>query len=112
MKDLGKASYVSIQILRDKLSGILRLSQQTYIEHIRKRFNMKSYSFDKTPIVKGDRFSKSQCPHNDIKRDQIKVVPYSSIVDSLMYVQLCTCPDIAFIVSVLGRYLSDLGQSH
>ena len=41
MNDLGKASYVlGIQILRDRSSAIMRLSQQTYIEHILKRFNM------------------------------------------------------------------------
>ena len=37
MKDLGKASYVlGIQILCDKPSGIMRLSQQMYIESIMK----------------------------------------------------------------------------
>ena len=37
MKDLGEASYVlSIQILRDRPSDIIRLSQQTYIERILK----------------------------------------------------------------------------
>ena len=42
MKDLGEASYVlGIQILRYRPSGILRLSQQTYIECIMKRFNVK-----------------------------------------------------------------------
>ena len=30
---------------------------------------MQSRSSGKTPIVKGDRFSKNQCPHNDIERD-------------------------------------------
>ena len=60
MKDLGEASYVlGIQILRDRPSGILKLSQQTYIERIRKRFNMQLCSYGKAPIVKGDRFSKS-----------------------------------------------------
>ena len=58
-KDLGEASYVlGIQILRDKTSCILRLSQQKYIELILKRFNMQSCSLGKTSIVKGDRFSK------------------------------------------------------
>ena len=62
MKDHGEASYVlDIQILHDKPSGILRLSQQTYIECILKMFNMQSRSSDKAPIVKGDRFSKGQC---------------------------------------------------
>ena len=71
MKGLGEESYVlSIQILRDKPSGIMRLSQHTYIERILKRFNMQLCSSDKTPIVKGDRFAKGQCPYNDIERDQ------------------------------------------
>ena len=30
---------------------------------------MQSYSSNKTPIVKGDKFSKGQYPHNDIERD-------------------------------------------
>ena len=29
-----------------------------------------------------------------------------------MYTQICTRLDIAFVVGLLGRYLSDLGQSH
>ena len=38
MKDLRETSYVlGIQILRDRPSGILRLSQQTYIEGILKK---------------------------------------------------------------------------
>ena len=73
---------------------------------------MQSHSSDKAPIVKGDRFSKGRSPQNDIKKDQMKAVPYSSVVGNLMYVQVCTCPDIAFIVGVLGRYLSDSGQRH
>ena len=42
----------------------------------------------------------------------MKAVPYSSVVGSLMYNQLCTRPDIAFVVGVLGRYLSNPDQSH
>ncbi|XP_062075278.1 secreted RxLR effector protein 161-like [Humulus lupulus] len=39
-------------------------------------------------------------------------VPYASVVGSLMYAQVCTRPDIAFVVNVLGRYLSDPGRDH
>ena len=42
----------------------------------------------------------------------MKAVPYSSVVSSLMYAQVCTRPDIPFVVDVLGRYLSNLDQSH
>ena len=42
----------------------------------------------------------------------MKQSPYSCVVDSLMYAQVCTSLDIAFVVGMFGRYLSDLGQSH
>ena len=73
---------------------------------------MQSCSSSKTPIVKGDRFSKAQCPQNVIERDRMKAVLYSLVVGSLMYAQVCIHPDIAFVVSLLGRYFSDPGQSH
>ena len=113
MKNLGEASYVlGIQIFCNRPSDILRLSQQKYIEHIIKRFNMQSCSSVKAPIVKSDRFSKGQCPQNDIEREKMKAVLYSSVVGSSMYAQVCTRPNFAFVVSMLGRYLSDPGQSH
>ena len=59
MKDLRETSYVlGIHILCNKPNDIMRLSQQTYIEHILKMFNMQSCSFGKALIVKGDRFFK------------------------------------------------------
>ena len=42
----------------------------------------------------------------------MKVVSYSSVVGSQRYAQVCTRLDIAFVVSVLGRFLSDPSQSH
>jgi len=34
-------------------------------------------------------------------------VPYASIVDSLMYAMVCTRPDIAQVVKVVNRYMSN-----
>ncbi|KAL5548410.1 hypothetical protein UlMin_003641 [Ulmus minor] len=39
-------------------------------------------------------------------------IPYASAVGSLMYAQVCTCLDIAYIVGMLGRYLSNPGMDH
>ena len=73
---------------------------------------MKSCSSGKTLIVKNGRFSKGQCPYNDIESNHMKAVSYSSVVGRLMYAQVCTRPYIDFIVGVLGKYLSDSSQSH
>jgi len=37
----------------------------------------------------------------------MKNIPYASIVGSLMYAQVCTRPDITYVVGVLGRYQSN-----
>ncbi|RVW64514.1 Retrovirus-related Pol polyprotein from transposon TNT 1-94 [Vitis vinifera] len=60
----------------------------------------------------GDKFSRAQCPQNDDEREEMRTIPYSSVVGSLMYAQVCTRPDIAFVVGMLGRYLSNPGSQH
>ena len=50
-----------------------------------------------TPIVKGDKFSLSQCPKGNLEIQEIQTIPYMPVVGSLMYAQVCTRPDIAFI---------------
>jgi len=73
---------------------------------------MHSCSSCATPVQKGDKLSKSQCPQNDNDRVEMKKISYASVVGSLMYAQVCTHPDIAFAVNSLGRYLSDPGLDH
>ncbi|KAL6327191.1 hypothetical protein AAG906_015230 [Vitis piasezkii] len=85
MKDMGEASYViGIKIHRDKFQGILGLSQDTYINKVLERFLMKDCSPSVSPIVKGDRFNLNQCPKKNLKRRQMKNIPYASTVGSLM----------------------------
>ena len=64
------------------------------------------------PIVKGDSFGKFQCPKNQYEIDQMKAVPYASAVGSLQYAQVCTRPDLAFIIGVLGKYQENQGIEH
>ena len=70
---------------------------------------MHNCKSSKTPIMKGD---KSQCPQNDDEIEEMRTIPYSSVVGSLMYAQVCTRLDIAFVVGMLRRYLSNPGSQH
>ena len=113
MKDLGDASFVlGIQIHRDQSQGILGLSQKSYIEKILKRFGMHDCKPGDTPVAKGDKFSLSQCPKNNFEIQEMQQIPYASAIGSLMYAQVCTRPDIAYIVGMLGRYLSNPEKDH
>ena len=60
-----------------------------------------------THVAKGDKFSLSQCPKTNREIQEMEKIPYSSAIGSLMYAQVCTRPDIAFIVGMLSRYLSN-----
>ncbi|RVW73194.1 Retrovirus-related Pol polyprotein from transposon TNT 1-94 [Vitis vinifera] len=110
MKDLGEASYViGIEIHRDRSRG---LSQKNYIEKVLKRLNMQNCSSSVAAIVKGDIFCELQCPKNDLEKKQMDKIPYASAVGSIMYAQVCTRPDIAYVVGMLGRYQSNPGIDH
>ncbi|KAM6566372.1 hypothetical protein CsatA_025500 [Cannabis sativa] len=86
MKDLGEASYVlGIEIHRDRNRKVLGLSQEAYINRVLKRFNMDLCKAGSVPILKGDKFTKQQCPKNDLERGAMKNIPYASVVGSLMY---------------------------
>ena len=37
---------------------------------------------------------------------------YASAIDSLMYAQVCTRPNLVFVVGILGRFQSNLGMDH
>ncbi|RVW74320.1 Retrovirus-related Pol polyprotein from transposon TNT 1-94 [Vitis vinifera] len=113
MKDLGDASFVlGIQIHRDRSRGILGLSQRTYIDKVLQRYGMQNSKPGDTPVAKGDKFSLNQCPKNSLESQEMQKIPYASAVGSLMYAQVCTRPDIAYIVGMLGRYLSNPGMNH
>ena len=39
-------------------------------------------------------------------------IPYASAIGSIMYVMLCTRPDVSYALSITSRYQSDPGESH
>ena len=42
----------------------------------------------------------------------MKSIPYASVIGSMMYAQVCTRPDLAFVTGMLGRYQSNPGLDH
>jgi hypothetical protein len=105
MKDLGEAFYVlGIEIHLDRRNGVLGFLQKSNIEKVLKKFDMHKCNPTLAPIVKGIKFGKFQCHRNQYEINEIKAVPYASVVGSLIYAQVCTCSDLAFVTGMLGRY--------
>jgi hypothetical protein len=64
------------------------------------------------PVVKGDKLGTFPCSKNKYESDQMKSIPYASVIGSLMYAQVCIRPDIAFITGLLGRFQTNPGLKH
>jgi hypothetical protein len=42
----------------------------------------------------------------------MRVIPYASVIGSIIYVMLCTRPDVSYALSTTSRYESNYGESH
>ena len=99
MKDLGEASYiVGIQIIRVHKNKLLTLSQESYIDKVLALFSMQDSKKGLLPTLHGIILSKEQCPKTPQEEEDMRWIPYSSVVGSLMYAKLCMRPNICYAV--------------
>jgi hypothetical protein len=63
-------------------------------------------------IVKDDKYEGFQSPKDQYGIDQINLVTYALAVESLIYAQIYTRPDLAFVTGILGKYQKNPGISH
>ena len=101
MKDLGAVKeFLGIEIKRNRAARTLEITQSSYISKVLERVEMRSSKTASTPMAldfaKSSASSKSQpLPPN---------VPYRSAIGSLMYLMICTRPDISFAVYRLSQH--------
>ncbi|KAG8501645.1 hypothetical protein CXB51_004727 [Gossypium anomalum] len=113
MKDLGPAKKIlGMEILRDRKTSKLYLSQKGYIEKLLCRFNMRSAKPVSTPLAAHFRLSSALSPQSDDEIKYMSHVPYSSAVGSLMYAMVCSRPDLSYAVSAVSRYIANPGKEH
>ncbi|GJW51510.1 hypothetical protein Tco_0092861 [Tanacetum coccineum] len=58
------------------------------------------------------KLSLKDCPVRVCDVEMMSKVPYANAVGSLMYLMVCTRPDIAYAVSVVSRYLANPSKNH
>eukprot|EP00253_Pinus_taeda_P034030 PITA_34030 len=113
MKDLGAAKQIlGMRITRDRKNRKLTLSQSEYIEKVLKRFNMHNAKPVSIRLASNFKLSKEAFPNTQEEMAHMSKVPYASAVGSLMYVMVCTRPDIAHAVGVVRRYMNNRCKEH
>jgi hypothetical protein len=112
MKDLGKTKFCGLQI-EHFLNGII-VHQSTYTEKVLKHFYIeKAHPLSTSVVVRSLDVKKDPFhPREDGEEILNPEIPYLSVINALMYLANCTCPDIAFLVNLLARYSSAPTQRH
>lgn len=98
MIDGGSVNYcLGLEIKYNQEKNKLTISQGHYVDHMINKFRMKNAVAVATPKELGDISG----PNEDLALD----VPYRSLTGSLMYVGICTQPDICMAIGKLSRHL-------
>jgi hypothetical protein len=113
MKDLGATKKIlAMRITRDGKNRKLTLSRREYIEKVLERFRMHNEKPVSTPLANHFKLNKEIYPKTQEEIEYMSRVHYSSTVGSLMYVMVCTRPDIAHAVGVVRKYMNNPGKEH
>ncbi|KAE8822081.1 hypothetical protein HRS9139_10470 [Pyrenophora teres f. teres] len=114
MSDLGEAAhYLGIKISRKWTKGNqhskLRLSQGAYTRRVIRDFDPELTNANIKPTPMDDKLVLE--PNIATAEPQEKR-HYQSLIGSLMYLMLCTRPDIAYAVSQLSRFAANPSKKH
>ncbi|KAL0537588.1 hypothetical protein IC582_026569 [Cucumis melo] len=113
MKDLGATKKIlGIEILRDRNNNELSLTQKTYTNKVLCRFNMANSKVVFTPLAQHIKISARDSPKDPTDRQTMSYVPYSNAIGSLMYLMVCTRPDLAHSSSLVSWYIGNPGKIH
>jgi hypothetical protein len=112
IRDLGRVSFfLGMSCKWDEFGGC-KMSQTAYIIRILQRFRMADAAPAQAPYKKGYKPCEEDCPQTE--EDQLKMnkIPYQEAIGSLMYLVVCTRPELAYIVAALARYSHNPGKGH
>ncbi|KAK0588036.1 hypothetical protein LWI29_033216 [Acer saccharum] len=113
MNDLGNAKRIlGIEITRNRAENKLCLKQCNYLLKLVDRFAMKNCKPVNVPLSPSFVLFATLSSRSIEESRFMESIPYSSAVGSVMYSMISTIPDLAQAISVLSRYMSDLGKGH
>lgn len=107
IRNLGSLkNCLGMHIERDRAKGIMKVSQSEYIKRLLERFGMENCKIVKTPMPTNCKLVKGETSLCD---DQYN---YRQLMGCLMYLSVCTRPDISFACSQLSQFNNCFDVTH
>ncbi len=107
VRDLGPATYfLGMELSRDREAWSLKLTQMKLTGELISRYGLADARARSVSLVAGEKLRKEGEPLDTMR------FPYSECVGSLLYLSMCTRPDIAQAVGALVRYMAAPTVAH
>lgn len=106
-RDLGEATFfLGMSITRDRDNRTIKLGQERLTTDLLSKYGMLEAKSLSTPLGTSIKLTK------DGERLDCATYGYSQLIGSLMYLSVCTRPDIAQAVGALARYMAQPTTAH
>ena len=112
MQDIGPAKLLLGMEIRRLPGGDVKLLQEKHLGEVLARYPVDNIRAPASPLPPGSKLSLADSPKSDAERQQMALIPYRSAIGSLMYLSICTRPDITSPVSSLAKFSSNPGLAH
>ena len=108
IRELGELKwFLGIRVIREELSRSIYLIQDSFIDKIATRFDLRSsMRYPDVPLRDNVLLPSTEEPN------AARTQRYQQLVGSLAYISTSTRPDVARAHSVLARHLQNPGQKH
>ena len=111
VKNLGIISF-SLGVHFEWKERGLHMTQTAYIEKIVSKFKLEGCKPLYVPMQKGTKLLSSSSPTTEVEKSKMLNIPYKNAIGSLLYLAICTRPDITYAVCSLARFSQNPGQEH
>lgn len=75
-------------------------------------FTLETAKDANIPLGGHFKLSSDLCSSIDLEKEDMLYVPHSNSIRFVMYTMICTRPDLSYVITVLSRYMSNLGKTH
>ena len=104
---MGAADYfLGMELTLDRRARTVTVTQTKLTRELIERFGLTNAKPQSVPLTAGEKLQKDGPPLDTAKS------PYSELVGSLLYLSVCTRPDIAQAVGALARYMAAPTEQH
>ena len=104
LRDLGEASmFVGLEIQRDRAARTLTIRQSRMANDLVARYGMQQAQPKAIPLTVGTQLTKASDDSQLLDKQQFG---YAELIGSLLYLSVCTRPDIAQAVGALSRFMA------